>query len=164
MSAHSFVIRAMTENDAHAISGWRYDGIYAFYDAVADRQDLAELLDPAQWGTQYFAADAGQELVGFFVFKLGPDAVAEVGLGLRPDLTGQGIGQRFVDAGLRYAAHALGAAGYVLAVAAFNERAIAVYRRAGFAEIERYQHRTNGGEHEFVRMTRGRCITHGTRA
>ena len=45
---------------------------------------------------------------------------------------------------------------YVLAVAAVNERAIAVYRRAGFAGIERYQHRTNGGEHEFVRMTRGR--------
>jgi RimJ/RimL family protein N-acetyltransferase len=40
-------------------------------------------------------------------------------------------------------------------VAAFNQRAIAVYERAGFREAERYQHFTNGALHDFVWMTCG---------
>lgn len=87
------------------------------------------------------------------MFKLA-DGRAEVGLGLRPDLTGLGLGDAFLDAGLRFAADELGAEGYTLAVAAFNRRAIAVYERAGFVETERYAHHTNGGVHAFVRMTR----------
>jgi len=33
----------MTESDAHAVASWRYPGVFAFYDAVADADDLAEL-------------------------------------------------------------------------------------------------------------------------
>lgn len=93
-------------------------------------------------------------LAGLFVFKLA-DHVAEIGLGLRPDLTGVGIGGSFLDAGLRFAAADLGANSYTLAVAAFNHRAIAVYERAGFREVRRYLHATNGGLDEFVSMARG---------
>jgi ribosomal-protein-alanine N-acetyltransferase len=150
-----FAIRPMTEPDAHAVAGWHYPGVYAFYDWEQDVDDLGELLDPDEWARRYFAADRGGELAGFFVFTL-RDGIAEVGLGLRPDLTGRGLGAGFLADGLRFAADALGADGYTLAVAAFNARAITVYERAGFAEAERYRHRTNGGVHEFVRMTRGR--------
>jgi RimJ/RimL family protein N-acetyltransferase len=38
-------------------------------------------------------------------------------------------------------------------VAAFNQRAIAVYERAGFQEVRRYDHFTNGALYEFVWMT-----------
>jgi RimJ/RimL family protein N-acetyltransferase len=81
-----------------------------------------------------------------------PDA--EVGLGLRPALTGMGLGQAFMDAGLRFAEDTLGATSFVLAVAAFNRGAIAVYERAGFQQVERYEHATNGGVHQFIRMRR----------
>jgi ribosomal-protein-alanine N-acetyltransferase len=144
----------MTEADAHAVASWRYPGEYAFYDADADPDDLAALLDPAGWGTRYFAVDAGGELVGQLAFKL-QDGVAEIGLGLRPDLTGHGRGLAFVVAAMRFATQALGATGFTLAVAAFNDRAIRVYARAGFEEIERYAHATNGGVHDFIRMARG---------
>lgn len=62
----------MTAADAHAIAAWRYPGEYSFYDADADRDDLAELLDPAGWGQQYFAADelAGHTLAGILTVKL----------------------------------------------------------------------------------------------
>ena len=148
-----FVIRDMTRSDATAVAAWHYSGIYSFYDWEQDAEDLAELLNPDEWGRRYFAVDQAGELVGFFVFKM-LDRIADVGLGLRPDLTGRRLGGAFLDRGLRFAAEVLGAESYTLAVAAFNRRATTVYERAGFAETERYQHRTNGRVHEFVRMTR----------
>ena len=148
----SFAIRAMTADDATAVAGWRYAGVYSFYDWDKDPGDLAELLDPSEWGRRYFAVDRDASLAGFLVVKLG-DGVAEIGLGLRPDLTGRGLGADLLATGLRFA-EGLGAERCTLAVAAFNHRAITVYERAGFVEVERYRHRTNGGLHDFVRMRR----------
>ena len=144
----------MTEADASAIAGWQYPGAFAFYDWGRDPDDLAELFDPAEWGRRYFAADAEGALAGFFVFKV-DGATTDIGLGLRPDLTGQGLGAGFLDAGLRYAAARFGAERYTLSVAAFNGRAITVYERAGFVATERYEHWTNGRLHPFIRMARG---------
>jgi [ribosomal protein S18]-alanine N-acetyltransferase len=148
-----FRIRPMTAADARAVAAWRYPGDYSFYDTDADAGDLAELLNPAEWGHRYFAADEvpRNELAGFVVVKLS-GRVAEIGLGLRPGLTGLGIGGSFVGACLRFAAVTLGAQSYTLAVAAFNQRAIIVYERAGFREVERFEHFTNGGLHAFIRM------------
>jgi ribosomal-protein-alanine N-acetyltransferase len=156
VAALDFTIRPMTAADARAVAAWRYLGEYAFYDADADPDDLAELLDPAEWGRRYFAADelSQQELAGFLVVKR-TGRMAEIGLGLRPGLTGRGLGESFVRTCLRFASAALGAQSYTLAVAAFNRRAITVYERAGFQQAERFQHFTNGGLHAFIRMTRG---------
>jgi ribosomal-protein-alanine N-acetyltransferase len=151
-----FAIRPMTAADAHAVAAWRYPGEYSFYDADADPDDLAELLDPTEWGRRYFAADERprHQLAGFLVVKL-TGRVAEIGLGLRPDLTGHGLGESFVRTCLWFASVERGAESYTLAVAAFNRRAITVYERAGFQEVERFEHFTNGGFHAFIRMARG---------
>jgi len=144
----------MSERDASTVGGWHYEGEYEFYDFEADADDLAELLDPVRRGDMYFAVDDQQgELVGFFQFKQAGKSV-EIGLGLRPDLVGRGLGADFVDAAVRYAQDHLGADETTLEVAAFNARAITVYERAGFVEVERFQHATNGGVHPFVRMRR----------
>jgi ribosomal-protein-alanine N-acetyltransferase len=148
-----YSIRPMTAPDAEAIAGWHYPAEYRFYDFDQDADDMAELLDPSEWGKRYFAADADGSLAGFFVFKHDGDVV-EVGLGLRPDLTGRGLGAGFLDAGLAYAGERYGAARTALAVAAFNARAIAVYERAGFQAVACYQHATGGGVHPFIRMER----------
>jgi [ribosomal protein S18]-alanine N-acetyltransferase len=155
VTAPEFMIRAMTAADAHAVAAWRYPGEYSFYDADADPDDLAELLDPTEWGRRYFAADdrAQRQLAGVLVVKLTGRA-AEIGLGLRPDLAGHGLGEHFVRTCLRFASAELGAESYTLAVAAFNRRAITVYERAGFREAERFEHFTNGGLHAFIRMAR----------
>jgi ribosomal-protein-alanine N-acetyltransferase len=144
----------MTARDAGAIAGWRYPEPYGFYEWGRDPGDLAELLDPSEWGRRYFAADLdGEGLAGYFVFKV-EGGLVEIGLGLRPDLTGRGLGAEYLDAGLRYAVGTFGAQRFALGVAAFNARAIAVYERAGFREAGRYEHATNGGLHDFVWMTR----------
>jgi [ribosomal protein S18]-alanine N-acetyltransferase len=147
-----FAVRGMGEDDARAVATWRYSGEYSFYDADADADDLAELLDPDEWGRRYFAVDGAEgQLVGFLVIKLDGD-IAELGLGLRPDLTGRGLGASFVETGVRYAADRFAVTQVVLAVAAFNRRALTVYERVGFRKVERYDHATNGGIYPFIRL------------
>jgi hypothetical protein len=53
----AFRIGPMTAADARAVAAWKYPGDYSFYDADADADDLAELLNPAEWGHRYFAVD-----------------------------------------------------------------------------------------------------------
>ena len=97
------IVRAMTAADAQAVATWRYNGVYSFYNATADPDDLAELLAPSGWGLNYFSVDdVNSQFVGFFQFKPQGDSV-EMGLGLHPDLTGSGLGLAFVLAGLAFA-------------------------------------------------------------
>ena len=146
-------IAAMTQHEAETISMWEYEAPYDFYNAPADEHDLAELLDPAQRAGQYFSVHATEELIGFFQFRSDGDAVV-VGLGLRPDLTGRGLGQSFLEASLAFARGQFAPARFRLSVATFNERAIKVYEHAGFVVTRAFTHETNGGVFPFVEMER----------
>lgn len=148
-----YFLRPMSPTDARAVCSWRYPGEYAFYDMDADPEDLREFLDFDKWesDTKFAVTDNGGELVGFFEFTT-RDGVTEVGLGLRPDLTGQGQGPEFLRAGLRFAIERFKPCRLKLAVARFNKRAIKVYERVGFAVVKMLTQNTNGGEYEFVEM------------
>jgi [ribosomal protein S18]-alanine N-acetyltransferase len=119
-----------------------------------NEHDLAELLDAELRGEAYFAVEEDESVViGYFSFK--PEGhTLVVGLGLRPDLTGRGLGSSFLAAGLDYGRERFEPEQFSLAVATFNERAIKVYERAGFEGVRVYTHETNGSEWEFVEMRR----------
>lgn len=91
-------------------------------------------------GYGYYAVDnAPGDLIGFFTFnKLSRNTVI-VGLGLRPDLTGQGYRLAFVQAGIEFGKGCYAPATFQLAVAPFNARAIKVYMRAGFKWVKSVQ-------------------------
>jgi ribosomal-protein-alanine N-acetyltransferase len=144
----------MSQDEAEAIADWRYEPPYDFYDWPADEGDLAELLDPAQRGDNYFSArDSSGELVGFFSFRAEGDVVG-LGLGLRPDLTGRGLGRSFLEAGMTFATRHLSPGVFRLSVAGFNLRAIKVYEHAGFVTTRSFMHHTNGSLFSFVEMER----------
>ena len=144
----------MEDEEAVEISGWHYEPPYDFYDATSDPDDLKELLDPKLRKDAYFSAfDKDGVLLGFFQFEREGTTV-DVGLGMRPDLTGQGLGIGYLLAGLEFARRRFSPESFTLSVATFNERAIAVYERAGFRRNTVYRHNTNGGEYLFLSMAR----------
>jgi ribosomal-protein-alanine N-acetyltransferase len=71
---------------------------------------------------------------------------------MRPDLTGRGLGEDFVRAGLRFARETYSPPAFRLTVASFNRRAIRVYQSAGFEAVE-----TFGGTKEWLLMKRKAC-------
>ncbi|GGA24274.1 GNAT family N-acetyltransferase [Paenibacillus physcomitrellae] len=76
----------------------------------------------------------------------------DLGLSLKPELTGKGIGVPFVQACIQFARTQMGATGIQLVVAAFNERAITVYERAGFVRGVRFKSRIESEELDFYVM------------
>jgi ribosomal-protein-alanine N-acetyltransferase len=149
-----FDIREMNRAAAERIAGWRYAGPYSFYDLAADAEDLREFMDENNWADVYFSVhDERDDVVGFFEFKHAGDEL-EIGLGLRPDLTGRGFGTQFMAACLDFARRRYRTTRFRLAVAAFNERAIRVYERAGFIRTGTHIRHRNGRDIVFVDMGR----------
>lgn len=151
-----FLIRDMSQDDALAVAAWRYEAPYDVYDFGENPQDLAELMDPTRREGVWFAVDDadGGTLVGFGEFKVGDDQV-EIGLGLRPDLTGGGLGPLFTEALMDFARERWHPARFWLDVLPWNERAMRAYERVGFVRGEVYTRRfDDGAESEFRRMER----------
>lgn len=156
-----YTFQAMTEAAAREVLSWRYPAPYEIYNAdpAFEQGNIATLLDPAN--CYFVASDAAGWLVGYCCF--GPDArvrggdyrdpdAIDVGLGMRPDLTGQGKGLAFFRAVLAFGRERCGAQHYRLSVAAFNQRAARVYARAGFREVGRFRRGNAPDGLEFVLM------------
>jgi ribosomal-protein-alanine N-acetyltransferase len=145
----------MTEEYAdEVVHNWHYEGIYSFYDMAADEEDLRIFTNRAYWENTTFAVlNPGDDLVGWATFYVeGGDMW--LSLGLKPELTGVGLGEGFVSQCVAFARshYGLDQRSIKLDVAVFNRRAITVYERAGFAEIGRITKKTHIGEIEFLRM------------
>ena len=174
----SLLFSPMTEDDARAILAWRYAAPYDVYNApdvddVSFQDVLRELLDQR---SPYFAVressmaggKADTPPIGFFAYGsacevggvvavpylLRPDGSLTIGLGLRPDHTGQGQGLALVEVGLAFAREHYHPSLFRLYVYAWNSRAIRVYERAGFAPVGGSGGATPGEERVFNEMTR----------
>lgn len=79
-------------------------------------------------------------------------AALDIGLGMKPERTGQGAGSDFLKAGLDFGQHTFEPGRFRLSVAAFNGRAIAVYKKAGFLPAGTFVLRNDGKETEFIVM------------
>jgi ribosomal-protein-alanine N-acetyltransferase len=154
-----FSFRPLRWRDIWTIARWRYPGPYAVYNmgvfALASNMLVQSLLALYAGPVYYAVRDEHGELVGIFSFIPQGETV-EVGLGLRPDLTGQasGLGLTFVLAGLDFARQRFHPARFRLTVAAFNTRAIRVYERAGFVAEQTTKREHLGKLAETIEMSR----------
>ena len=147
-------VEEWNETYGHEVAKWHYEPPWDFYDMASDPADAAEMRDPAK--AEHYRAVLGDDgaLDAFWYFDW-HDSVVEVGIGLRPDLTGRGLGESFLNAQLEYASQQWHPGLFRLFVAAWNERAIRLYERLGFREVAREtRHFELVGDHEFIRMER----------
>lgn len=147
-----YTFQPMSQQQAEEIVAWEYDGEYSFYDMKADLEDLQEFLNPVERGDSYFAIIENRELMGFYCFNRISKKTIDIGLGMKPGVTGKGQGWDFLKAGLNFAKSVYQPEKFTLSVASFNQRAIKVYKRAGFLEKETFIQKTNGSEFEFLKM------------
>lgn len=156
-----YQISAMDEKRAAEIIRWRYDPPYSVYNLDGDESEIESMLD----GYHFAVRSAREGLVGFFCFGLsaqvpggrargiyGGKRVLDIGLGMRPDLTGKGFGQSFVQAGIDFATARWLLTALRLTVASDNHRAITVYERLGFSVIDSITTRAPQGLQDYLLM------------
>jgi GNAT superfamily N-acetyltransferase len=131
----------LREADARAVCGWRYEPPYHIYHIDVLPGELATvvafLTDPAN---QYYAIEGPLGLEAFCCFGLDAQvpggnyaaSALDLGLGVRPDLTGQGRGLIYATAVIGQAQRLFAPAALRVTIAAFNQRAQRVWERAGF--------------------------------
>ncbi|WP_199692577.1 GNAT family N-acetyltransferase [Lactobacillus sp. ESL0233] len=90
-------ITQLTQANADQIARkWHYSGQYDFYNMENDPEDFEEIITSRLRGNKYYQVlDDKDELVGYFCLERLSEKKVEIGLGLRPDLTGQGLGIKF---------------------------------------------------------------------
>lgn len=136
-----FKINEMSENHAKEISTWTYNEPYSIYDGDGSEEFIKELID----GSYYSVIDKNDDLVGYYCFGVSAQVPAgkqyqvyddvsfiDIGLGMRPDLCGEGNGYGFFNNGLKFAESKFSSKKFRLTVAAFNHRAIKLYEKIGF--------------------------------
>lgn len=149
-------VRIVPVNEAQvkAFLTWRYAPPYDVYnlDADADDASLDYFLDPAL--ACHALIDETDELIGFCTFGKdgqvpGGDYSADaldIGMGMRPDLTGQGHGALFRDAVIAFALHTFAPSMLRVTIADFNQRAKRLWEKAGFEQVQRFRSEFSGLE------------------
>jgi ribosomal-protein-alanine N-acetyltransferase len=146
-------IVTMTPRYAADIVTWRYPEPYDCYDVTC--VDPAFLLDP---GSGYFALVGGDELIGYRSFGADgqvpggvyDEPALDTGGGLRPSLTGQGLGRTAIWTGLEFGRRRFTPAAFRVTVASFNTRALRVVTSLGFRPVSRFAATTDGRSFEIL--------------
>ena len=154
-----FAFRPIDETSAREVMSWRYDRPYDVYNLDPHSEEILQgFLDSDT--ACHTLTDVGGDLVGFCTF--GADAqvpggdysteALDIGLGIRPDLAGQGKGGLYVRAVLDFAMATFAPTTLRVTVAAFNRRARRVWEKAGFREVQQFERMADGAP--FAVLTR----------
>jgi RimJ/RimL family protein N-acetyltransferase len=141
MAMADYQIIPITRKQAEKIITWSYNPPYDVYDLTPE--DLNVLLNPDY--RYHLVLDHKGGLAGYCCYGLdaqvpggdysyGEPEVLDVGVGLVPDLTGQGFGSGFVGAILAYAWRVYRPDLFRVTVADFNQRSMNTFRKLGFEE------------------------------
>lgn len=152
------IIKPMNNDEATQVSKWIYGEPYSIYSMDEDDDSINELMN----GYYFSVLDEADNLVGYYCFGESAQVPAgnqfgvydsadmtDIGLGLKPDLCGHGLGLEFLSNGLDFARDTLSAKGFRLTVATFNKRAIKTYQRAGFKKVNSFERASENGNLEF---------------
>lgn len=143
----SFTFLPLDEKSAQAILNWDYVPPYDIYNLTGSDPEatLQYLLDPQNAFHGIYRQQGHLEAYCSF----GPDGqvlggdystpALDIGLAVRPDLTGQGHGSEYINAVIDFACRTYAADRLRVTIAAFNARALRVWEKAGFQIIQTFQ-------------------------
>ena len=135
-------VRNMDEEYARQILTWKYEAPYDFYNNEESSESLNELLE----NPYYTVLNQNNDLVGFFCIGKAAQVpfghtvgaysedLTDIGIGMNPTLTGQGLGSEFFSFILTYLKDSYKNDAIRLTVASFNQRAIHLYTKLGFVK------------------------------
>lgn len=155
--ASRFHFRPLRLTDALSARRWRYPDPYELYDlGLAPLLVATTLRGPisALAGVSYFAAATDDDPLAGILSLTRREREIEIGVGLRPDLTGRGLGLPFLLDTLALARERYHPDVFSLYVATFNRRAITVYERAGFRPGATRPFTFHGKRYDELRMSR----------
>ncbi|KIL35109.1 GCN5 family acetyltransferase [Cohnella kolymensis] len=159
MSTYLFL--PMTEEYAALISHWKYDEPYSVYSMDGSKECITELLNCEYYYALheqnglfgYVCKGESARVPGGYGAGIYNDSIyVDIGLGLRPDITGQGKGLEFLILCMHFLREQFNIHHFRLVVASFNERAIKVYERAGFVKGITFQSNVDGQDMDFTVM------------
>ncbi|MCA9949901.1 MAG: GNAT family N-acetyltransferase [Anaerolineales bacterium] len=144
-------IKPVSKNDAQEFILWRYEPPYDVYNIINDptnsdkiREHIHYFVDPTI--NCHVITDTNGDLLGFVTF--GTDGqvpggnynaeALDIGMGIRPDLTGQGQGHAFITAAINFAVKTYEPTMLRTTVATFNTRAQRLCLRAGFTIVDEF--------------------------
>jgi [ribosomal protein S18]-alanine N-acetyltransferase len=143
----------MTEAYAADVVTWHYAPPYNRYDMTGVQ---SAFLMAASNG--YFALVDETGLIGFRSFGVDGQvpggsydgAALDTGGGLRPELTGRGLGREAISVGLDFGRREFAPTAFRVTVATFNIRALRVVTSLGFQNIGRFQATGDGTSFEML--------------
>ncbi|MHA6534530.1 GNAT family N-acetyltransferase [Paenibacillus sp. BAC0078] len=155
----TFHVVPMEATHAAEICEWNYKPPYNIYGWMPWEQMQAleiEFGDPRLRSEQYVSVVNGQGSLCGFAQLFPMEGVVRLGIGMRPELCGHGMGHLFtatvVEAALaRYPEREID-----LEVLTWNQRAIRAYQKSGFTITDTYERRTPTGDKPFYCMVYGK--------
>ena len=143
----------MTPGQAAEYLCWEYPAPYTLYNippAYRERERAVILSELDRW---FAVVDRQGQMVGFFTCRFDAAGRMEIGLGLRPDCTGQGSGAAYTRRCVDFGRARYGYGGPVLLrVIRGNDRALRAYLRAGFRILREEQASAYGSPIVFLWM------------
>lgn len=157
MHMSSYHLTLLHEDHARQILDWRYPSPYDFYNPPRDRpaeEYVQEFINPEY---QFHAIlDEDNNFIGFCSFGIDgqvpggnyQEDALDIGVGMKPELTGKGLGRQFFDSILQHAITNFNPAWTRVTVANFNKRALNLYKNFGFTLLDEFE-----GDELHVRYT-----------
>ena len=144
----SYHLVALQESHARQILTWRYAPPYDFYNPLSERpaEDYVRKFVNPEY--QFHAVlDESDSFIGFCSFGIDGQVpggnyekeALDIGVGMEPELTGNGLGHQFFDTILQHGLETFNPAWTRLTVANFNKRALKLYQKFDFTLFDEFE-------------------------
>ncbi len=156
LGQEDLLVVPMQREHACDIVDWHYAGEYSFYDLRHYPEDIEEILDADRYGVSLFSVlNREGNLIGYLNF-VDEGKNLEIGVALRPEFVGKGMGSSFLKVGMDFARRTFIFKRFKIRVWKLNQRAIKVYEREGFRIETEFSIDINGIPFRFLSMSRDR--------